>query len=150
MREANTAGRDCSIEHKIEPLKCRGTRPYLSVTKPSCRILIIWWHHIILPTSETLLPFDCKFSTSWGVQSSHKLSIAVAMCNSVDLLFSFSMSSGEPIEPITARNSQKNALNRMGAERFAKDTNQTLVDLCSIDRISARSVDKSKWKTIRY
>jgi hypothetical protein len=60
------------------------------------------------------------------------------------------MSSGEPIEPITARNSQKDALNRMGAECFAKDTNQTLVDLCSIDRISARSVDKSKWNTIRY
>ncbi|KAJ6545640.1 hypothetical protein B0H19DRAFT_955532, partial [Mycena capillaripes] len=47
---------------------------------------------------------------------------------------------------ITARNSQKDALNRMGAERFARDTNQTLTDFCSIDRISARAVDKSKWK----
>ncbi|KAJ6540673.1 hypothetical protein B0H19DRAFT_1001765 [Mycena capillaripes] len=47
---------------------------------------------------------------------------------------------------ITARNSQKDALNRMGAARFAKDTDQTLIDFCSLDRISARSVDKSKWK----
>ncbi|KAJ7270164.1 hypothetical protein B0H12DRAFT_1008958 [Mycena haematopus] len=47
---------------------------------------------------------------------------------------------------ITARNSQKDALNAMGAQRFARDTNQTLVDFCSIDRISARSVDKNKWK----
>ncbi|KAJ7784233.1 hypothetical protein B0H16DRAFT_1296328 [Mycena metata] len=50
------------------------------------------------------------------------------------------------ISIITARNSQKDALNRMGAERFAADTNQTLVDFYSIDRLSARSVDKSKWK----
>ncbi|KAJ7725445.1 hypothetical protein B0H16DRAFT_1665848 [Mycena metata] len=50
------------------------------------------------------------------------------------------------ISIITARNSQKDALNRMGAERFAADTNQTLVDFDSIDRLSARSVDKSKWK----
>ncbi|KAJ6530257.1 hypothetical protein B0H19DRAFT_967794 [Mycena capillaripes] len=47
---------------------------------------------------------------------------------------------------ITARNSQKDALNKMGAERFAQDTNQTLVDFCSIDRLSARSVDRGKWK----
>ncbi|KAJ7077795.1 hypothetical protein C8R44DRAFT_555952, partial [Mycena epipterygia] len=47
---------------------------------------------------------------------------------------------------ITARNSQKDALNRLGAERFARDTGQSLVDFCSIDRISARSVDKNKWK----
>ncbi|KAJ7452797.1 hypothetical protein FB451DRAFT_1050601 [Mycena latifolia] len=47
---------------------------------------------------------------------------------------------------ITARNSQKDALNQMGARRFAEDTNQTLVDFCSVDRISARSVDKAKWK----
>ncbi|KAJ7731048.1 hypothetical protein B0H16DRAFT_1302462, partial [Mycena metata] len=47
---------------------------------------------------------------------------------------------------ITARNSQKDALNQMGAERFARDTNQTLIDFHSIDRISSRAVDKSKWK----
>ncbi|KAJ7187207.1 hypothetical protein C8R46DRAFT_880612, partial [Mycena filopes] len=47
---------------------------------------------------------------------------------------------------ITARNSQKDALNHMGAERFAKDTGQTLVAFHSIDRISARSPDKGKWK----
>ncbi|KAJ6548904.1 hypothetical protein B0H19DRAFT_952760, partial [Mycena capillaripes] len=47
---------------------------------------------------------------------------------------------------ITASNSQKDALNKMGAERFARDTNQTLHHFCSIDRISARSVDKTKWK----
>ncbi|KAJ7029491.1 hypothetical protein C8F04DRAFT_962811 [Mycena alexandri] len=48
---------------------------------------------------------------------------------------------------ITARNSQKDALNNMGAERFARDTNQELNHFCSIDRISSRSVDKSKWKS---
>ncbi|KAJ6536056.1 hypothetical protein B0H19DRAFT_1317633 [Mycena capillaripes] len=47
---------------------------------------------------------------------------------------------------ITSRNSQKDALNKMGAERFARDTSQDLIDFCSIDRISARSVDKNKWK----
>ncbi|KAJ7016600.1 hypothetical protein C8F04DRAFT_981158 [Mycena alexandri] len=50
------------------------------------------------------------------------------------------------ISIITARNSQKDALNRMGAERFARDTGQTLVHFCSIDRVSARSVDKGRWK----
>ncbi|KAJ7867321.1 hypothetical protein B0H13DRAFT_2236741 [Mycena leptocephala] len=47
---------------------------------------------------------------------------------------------------ITARDSQKDSLNAMGAERFGRDTNQILVEFCSIDRISARSVDKNKWK----
>ncbi|KAJ7109034.1 hypothetical protein C8R43DRAFT_1161765, partial [Mycena crocata] len=47
---------------------------------------------------------------------------------------------------ITGRNSQKDALNKMGAERFARDHNQAMVEFCSIDRISSRSVDKNKWK----
>lgn len=47
---------------------------------------------------------------------------------------------------IMARNSRKDALNNMGAERFVKDTHEELIDFCSIDRISARSVDKLKWK----
>ncbi|KAJ7183739.1 hypothetical protein C8R46DRAFT_883813 [Mycena filopes] len=47
---------------------------------------------------------------------------------------------------ITARNSQKDALNQMGAERFAKDNGQTLVHFHSVDRVSARSPDKGKWK----
>ncbi|KAJ7153846.1 hypothetical protein C8R46DRAFT_897778, partial [Mycena filopes] len=47
---------------------------------------------------------------------------------------------------ITARNSQKDALNTMGAERFARDSNQELTHFYSIDRISARSPDKNKWK----
>ncbi|KAJ7182676.1 hypothetical protein C8R43DRAFT_864121, partial [Mycena crocata] len=47
---------------------------------------------------------------------------------------------------ITARNSQKDALNSMGAHRFARDNSQTLVEFYSIDRISSRSVDKVKWK----
>ncbi|KAJ7733308.1 hypothetical protein B0H16DRAFT_1468145 [Mycena metata] len=47
---------------------------------------------------------------------------------------------------ITARNSQKDSLNNMGAARFARDTGQTLMHFHSIDRVSARSVDKNKWK----
>ncbi|KAJ7830116.1 hypothetical protein B0H13DRAFT_2240677 [Mycena leptocephala] len=45
---------------------------------------------------------------------------------------------------ITACNCQKDTLNKFGAERFARDTNQELVDFCSVDRISARSVGKRK------
>ncbi|KAJ7115122.1 hypothetical protein C8R43DRAFT_902899 [Mycena crocata] len=37
-------------------------------------------------------------------------------------------------------------LNLLGAERFARDTNQELVEFFSIDRLSSRGVDKSKWK----
>ncbi|KAJ7476477.1 hypothetical protein FB451DRAFT_1033426, partial [Mycena latifolia] len=47
---------------------------------------------------------------------------------------------------ITARNSQKDMLNQLGARRFAADTNQDLIHFCSIDRISSRSVDRVKWK----
>ncbi|KAJ7156498.1 hypothetical protein C8R43DRAFT_883881 [Mycena crocata] len=47
---------------------------------------------------------------------------------------------------ITGRNAQKDVLNKMGAERFARDTKQKLVDFYSIDRVSSRSVDKGKWK----
>ncbi|KAJ7171049.1 hypothetical protein C8R46DRAFT_895673 [Mycena filopes] len=47
---------------------------------------------------------------------------------------------------ITARNSQKDTLNRLGAERFARENGQELVEFCSTDRISSRAVDKSKWR----
>ncbi|KAJ7710801.1 hypothetical protein B0H17DRAFT_1155472 [Mycena rosella] len=50
------------------------------------------------------------------------------------------------VSTITARNSQKDALNQLGARRFAADTKQTLVDFCSMDRVSSRSVDRAKWK----
>ncbi|KAJ7933157.1 hypothetical protein B0H13DRAFT_2227439 [Mycena leptocephala] len=53
------------------------------------------------------------------------------------------------VSVITVRNSQKDMLKKMGGERFAHDTNQTLVEFCSIDRISARSVDNSKWKSCK-
>jgi hypothetical protein len=48
---------------------------------------------------------------------------------------------------ITARNSQKDTLNKLGAACFAKDTNKILHHFCSVDRTSPRAVDKSKWKT---
>ncbi|KAJ7814655.1 hypothetical protein B0H13DRAFT_1664631 [Mycena leptocephala] len=48
---------------------------------------------------------------------------------------------------ITARKSQKYALDKLGAACFAKTTNQILHHFCSVDRISPRAVDKSKWKT---
>ncbi|KAJ7723248.1 hypothetical protein B0H16DRAFT_1334246 [Mycena metata] len=46
---------------------------------------------------------------------------------------------------ITAWNSQKDVINRLGAKRFAEDMGQELISFCSIDRISPRAADKSKW-----
>ncbi|KAJ7768493.1 hypothetical protein B0H16DRAFT_1308108 [Mycena metata] len=48
---------------------------------------------------------------------------------------------------ITAWNSQKDVINRLGAKRFAADVGQELISFCSIDRMSPRAVDKNKWKT---
>ncbi|KAJ7715769.1 hypothetical protein B0H16DRAFT_1339552 [Mycena metata] len=47
---------------------------------------------------------------------------------------------------ITALNSQKDVINRLGARRFAQDMNRELVSFYSIDKLSARAVDKSRWK----
>jgi hypothetical protein len=47
---------------------------------------------------------------------------------------------------ITARNSQKDELNHLGGQRFARDTNQTLEHFYSVDRISSKAVDKLKWR----
>ncbi|KAJ7098422.1 hypothetical protein C8R44DRAFT_948060 [Mycena epipterygia] len=47
---------------------------------------------------------------------------------------------------ITARNSQKDILNKLGAHHFAKDTNQELIEFFSIDRISSRAADRQKWQ----
>ncbi|KAJ7120560.1 hypothetical protein C8R43DRAFT_900591, partial [Mycena crocata] len=47
---------------------------------------------------------------------------------------------------ITARNSQKDMLNTLGAERFAAENGVELVDFCSIDKVSPRAVSKGKWK----
>jgi hypothetical protein len=48
---------------------------------------------------------------------------------------------------ITARNSQKDTINMLGAQRFAYDTGQTLVQMLSVDRISPRAVDRTRWKS---
>ncbi|KAJ7753768.1 hypothetical protein B0H16DRAFT_1316716 [Mycena metata] len=48
---------------------------------------------------------------------------------------------------ITSWNSQKDVINRLGARKFAVDTAQELATFYSIDTISPRVVDKSKWKT---
>jgi hypothetical protein len=50
------------------------------------------------------------------------------------------------VSVITARNSQKDTLNKLGSERFATDTSQALCEFYSIDKISSRAVDRSKWK----
>ncbi|KAJ6581753.1 hypothetical protein B0H19DRAFT_1018731 [Mycena capillaripes] len=50
------------------------------------------------------------------------------------------------VSVITARNSQKDALNKLGAERFAVENDQELIEFCSIDRLSSRAVDRSKWR----
>jgi hypothetical protein len=47
---------------------------------------------------------------------------------------------------ITALNSQKDVINDLGANRFAADNSKELALFHSIDNISPRSVDKSKWK----
>ncbi|KAJ7896824.1 hypothetical protein B0H13DRAFT_2234447 [Mycena leptocephala] len=51
------------------------------------------------------------------------------------------------ISIITARNSQKDALNKMGAEHFTKHSKQVLHNFYSINWMSAHTVDKLKWKT---
>ncbi|KAJ7171845.1 hypothetical protein C8R43DRAFT_874748 [Mycena crocata] len=50
------------------------------------------------------------------------------------------------VSVITAWNIQKDCINEYGAERFAQDTGQDLVDFYSVDKLSARSVDKYKWR----
>jgi hypothetical protein len=47
---------------------------------------------------------------------------------------------------ITALNIHKDAVNDLGAEQFARDTGQELVDFYSIDRLSSKGVDKFRWK----
>ncbi|KAJ7893477.1 hypothetical protein B0H13DRAFT_1485646, partial [Mycena leptocephala] len=50
------------------------------------------------------------------------------------------------VSVITARNSQKDTLNQLGAERFAAEYGRELTHFYSIDRLSTRPVDKSKWR----
>ncbi|KAJ7163700.1 hypothetical protein C8R46DRAFT_901977 [Mycena filopes] len=47
---------------------------------------------------------------------------------------------------ITALNIHKDTINNYGAERFAADTGQELVEFYSVDRLSPRAVDRTKWK----
>ncbi|KAJ7710362.1 hypothetical protein B0H17DRAFT_1155407 [Mycena rosella] len=50
------------------------------------------------------------------------------------------------VSVITALNIHKDAINNLGAKRFAQDTGQELHEFFSIDRLSPRAVDKHKWK----
>jgi hypothetical protein len=47
---------------------------------------------------------------------------------------------------ITAYNIHKDTINDLGAERFARDTGQELVDFYSVDKLSSKGVDRTKWK----
>jgi hypothetical protein len=47
---------------------------------------------------------------------------------------------------ITALNAQKDIINELGTKRFAADTRRNLSMFHSIDSLSSRSVDKSRWK----
>ncbi|KAJ7168098.1 hypothetical protein C8R43DRAFT_876954 [Mycena crocata] len=47
---------------------------------------------------------------------------------------------------ITAWNIQRDLINDEGAKRFAADTNQDLVEFYSVDKLSARAVDKGRWE----
>jgi hypothetical protein len=47
---------------------------------------------------------------------------------------------------ITALNSQKDVINELGSARFAADNNRELTTFHSIDSISTRAVDRSRWK----
>ncbi|KAJ7259003.1 hypothetical protein C8J57DRAFT_1073440 [Mycena rebaudengoi] len=47
---------------------------------------------------------------------------------------------------ITAWNVQKDIFNEMGANRFARDTNQVLTHFYSVDKISKQAVNRGRWK----
>ncbi|KAJ7149842.1 hypothetical protein C8R43DRAFT_887621 [Mycena crocata] len=49
------------------------------------------------------------------------------------------------VSVITALNIHKDTINELGAERFAEDTGQELVDFYSVDKLSARAVQRYKW-----
>ncbi|KAJ7075578.1 hypothetical protein C8R43DRAFT_847506, partial [Mycena crocata] len=49
------------------------------------------------------------------------------------------------VSVITAWNIHKDAINDEGAERFARDTGQELIDFYSVDKLSSRAVDRYKW-----
>ncbi|KAJ7740537.1 hypothetical protein B0H16DRAFT_1324298 [Mycena metata] len=49
------------------------------------------------------------------------------------------------VSVITALNIHKDTINQLGAERFARDTGQELVEFYSIDKLSSAAVDRKKW-----
>jgi hypothetical protein len=49
------------------------------------------------------------------------------------------------VSVITALNIHKDVINEPGAQRFAEDTGQEVVKFYSIDKLSARAVDRKKW-----
>ncbi|KAJ7890019.1 hypothetical protein B0H13DRAFT_1626522 [Mycena leptocephala] len=50
------------------------------------------------------------------------------------------------VSVITAWNIHKDTINELGAKRFAQDTGQELYEFFSVDRLTHKGVDKSKWK----
>ncbi|KAJ7695913.1 hypothetical protein B0H17DRAFT_929974 [Mycena rosella] len=49
------------------------------------------------------------------------------------------------VSVITALNVHKDTINDLGAERFAADNRQELVDFFSVDKLTTRAVDRFKW-----
>jgi hypothetical protein len=47
---------------------------------------------------------------------------------------------------ITARNVHKDTMNELGAEQFARDTGQELVEFYSVDKLCSKGVDRTKWR----
>ncbi|KAJ6456525.1 hypothetical protein C8R45DRAFT_797291, partial [Mycena sanguinolenta] len=50
---------------------------------------------------------------------------------------------------ITAHNIDKDIINQLGPERFARDIGKELVSFCSVDQLSSLAVDRWKWKQCR-
>jgi hypothetical protein len=84
-----------------------------------------------------------------------------AACTSDDLDFLRSRIAGGPGKPnlgtpnfryvsiITALNIHKDAINDHGAEQFARDTGQELVDFYSVDKLSSKDVNGNRWSNCR-
>ncbi|KAJ7697106.1 hypothetical protein B0H16DRAFT_1350276 [Mycena metata] len=49
------------------------------------------------------------------------------------------------VSVITALNIHKDVMNNLGAERFARDHGQEIVEFYSIDKLSSAAVDRKKW-----
>lgn len=119
----------------------------------------ILWHQI---TTVVVLRVNMRLQgkTPEDVQLKIALeNMRYGACTPADLQFLRSRTVGnDPMAPvlncarfchasiITAHNVQKDAFNKSGAIKFARDTGQELTHFRSVDKLSAQAVDKMRWK----